>query len=291
MNQYKKFLGRTDLVKNQVDREKLAEQEAISKKKRSIQQQNKQRWLKYQEQLRSELAARYFHSVISAGGESFSNTKSLNFDGTDAYLEGASNYTELDGQSKMTVSAWIKAGTLSSSSYLFAIGGGTNLFQVAVRLQSISSTNARCFLYISQASNSRRSYADLIGIKNDGAWHHLLVCLDLTQPGFSEAAFFLDGSQLTTNGYYTPTALENSGTALAIGNRENPNTGLMVGNIDEFALWSGTDLRASAATIYNSGVPNDLNSNGLTAPNTWYRMGDAATIDGNDITIPDQIGS
>ena len=63
------------------------------------------------------------------------------------------------------------------------------------------------------------------------------------------------------------------------------------GNIDEFAIWSGTDLRANASTIYNSGVPNDLNNNGLTAPTTWYRMGDAATIDGNDITIPDQIGS
>ncbi|MDB4326249.1 LamG domain-containing protein [bacterium] len=205
------------------------------------------------------------------------NTKSILLDGVDDFCETASTYSELDGQSKMTVSAWIKAGTLSSQSYLFGIGGGTNLFQVAVRLQSISSTNARCWLYISQASNSRRSYADLIGIKNDGAWHHLLVCLDLTQPGFSEAAFFLDGSQLTTNGYYTPTALENSGTALAIGNRENPNTGLMVGNIDEFALWSGTDLRASAATIYNSGVPNDLNNNGLTAPTTWYRMGDGDT--------------
>jgi len=69
MNKYKKFLGRTDLVKNQVEREKLAEQEAVSKRKRSIQQQNRQRFLKYQEQLRSELAARYFHSVQSTGGD------------------------------------------------------------------------------------------------------------------------------------------------------------------------------------------------------------------------------
>ena len=67
MKKYKPYLGRVDLVKNQIEREKLAEQEATSKRKRSIQQQNKQRWLKYQEQLRSELAARYFHSVIGAG--------------------------------------------------------------------------------------------------------------------------------------------------------------------------------------------------------------------------------
>ena len=45
-----------------------------------------------------------------------------------------------------------------------------------------------------------------------------------------------------------------------------------LGNIDEVAIWSGTDLRDDVATIYNSGVPNNLNDNGLTAPTTWYRF-------------------
>ena len=221
----------------------------------------------------------------------FSNVNSFSFDGVDDSFVGVGTYSELDGQSKATFSAWIKAGSLSSLSYLFAIGGSTNLFQVAVRFQSISSTNARCYLYISQASNSRRSYADLIGIKNDGDWHHLLVCLDLTQPGYSESAFFLDGSQLTTNGYFSPTVLENSGTPLSIGNRETPNTGLMVGNIDEFAIWSGTDLRNDVATIYNNGEPTDLNNNGLTAPTTWQRMGEDATWNGATWTMTDVNGS
>ena len=82
MNQYKKFLGRTDLVKNQVEREKLAEQEAASKRKRSIQEQNRKRHLRYQEQLRSELAARYFHAVQSTGGD----TALLDSYGTNAFL-------------------------------------------------------------------------------------------------------------------------------------------------------------------------------------------------------------
>jgi len=82
MKKYKPYLGRVDLVKNQVEREKLAEQEATSKRKRSIQQQNRQRWLKYQEQLRSELAARYFHAVQSTGGD----TALLDSYGTNAFL-------------------------------------------------------------------------------------------------------------------------------------------------------------------------------------------------------------
>ena len=82
MKKYKPYLGRVDLVKNQVAREELKEQEASDKRKRSIQQQNKQRWLKYQEQLRSELAARYFHAVQSTGGD----TSLLDSYGTNALL-------------------------------------------------------------------------------------------------------------------------------------------------------------------------------------------------------------
>ena len=82
MKKYKPYLGRVDLVKNQVEREKLAEQEAKASRKKRAQQQNKERWLRYQEQLRSELAARYFHGVVSAGGD----TSLLDSYGTNAFL-------------------------------------------------------------------------------------------------------------------------------------------------------------------------------------------------------------
>jgi hypothetical protein len=69
MKKYKPYLTRVDLVKNQVERERIQEQEAAKKRKQRIQEQNRQSHLRYQEQLRSELAARYFHGVVSAGGE------------------------------------------------------------------------------------------------------------------------------------------------------------------------------------------------------------------------------
>ena len=64
----------------------------------------------------------------------------------------------------------------------------------------------------------------------------------------------------------------------------------MVGNIDELAIWSGTDLRNDVATIYNNGEPTDLNNNGLTAPTTWQRMGDNATWNGATWTMTDVNG-
>jgi hypothetical protein len=119
MKKYKPYLGRVDLVKNQVAREELKEQEAKRKRSARVQQQNKQRWLKYQEQLRSELAARYFHGVVSAGGESFSNTKSMNFDGTDDYVNVGTS--SLGITNAISVSAWVKIPTTNTGG-VFLLG-------------------------------------------------------------------------------------------------------------------------------------------------------------------------
>lgn len=295
MNQYKKFLGRTDLVKNQVEREKLAEQEASDKRKRSIQQQNKQRWLKYQEQLRSELAARYFHSVISAGGESFSNTKSLNFDGTDAYLEGATNYALADGESQLNISAWLKFDDrLNGSSYLCSVkpSGGNRTFEVRFVQNN---NNVVVYFTVNTAGNNNRDFRTLGVIEGDGLWHHLMICVDLGRANRQEAKFYFDGEEKTvaTAGYFASTIFPSNPSPLVIGHSLG-SSDYHDGSIDELALWIGTDLYddAKVAEIYNGGEPSDLNNLAtVPAPTTWFRMGDEATVVGDDITIPDQIGT
>ena len=232
----------------------------------------------------------HYRSILNVLSPSFVNEFSMSLDGIDEYFNGGSTFSELDGQTKVSISAWIKSGTLTSSSYLFAIGGASSLFQIAVRLQSTSVTNANCWLYIGGASNSERSFASLGAIKNDGQWHHLMLCLDLSLPNYQECQIFLDGIALTMSGYYNPTSLQNASTSLIIGNRENPNTGLYVGSIDEFAMWVGTDQRANVSDIYNGGVPFDL-STLATAPSHWWRMGDNDTWNGSQWTLSDNIGS
>lgn len=56
MNEYGNFIRRSDLIKNLVDREKLAEE--TKKPNRSLQEANKRRWIQHQEILRAELTAR-----------------------------------------------------------------------------------------------------------------------------------------------------------------------------------------------------------------------------------------
>ena len=93
------------------------------------------------------------------------------------------------------------------------------------------------------------------------------------------------------SGYFAGTTLPNANSGLFIGNRNSTYSGQFGGKVDELAIWSGTDLRNDVATIYNSGVPNDLNNNGLTAPTTWQRMGEDATWNGATWTMLDVNGN
>jgi hypothetical protein len=205
----------------------------------------------------------------NAGAAGFENLYSTDYDGIDDYIRTDANYTEADGESKLTVSAWIKVDTTTtSSSYLCNILGGS-LFQVGIRLQT--TTNTQCWFYINNSGGTNRASANLGALKGDGAWHHLLVCADLSL-GSGEVEMYLDGVSKTVTGTITNTTFPAATSELFIGTRADSLTSVYGGHIDEFALWSGTDLRGSVAAIYNGGTPNDLNSNGLTAPTSWYRF-------------------
>tara|TARA_R100001460_G_scaffold30404_3_gene60021 strand:- start:3403 stop:4245 length:843 start_codon:yes stop_codon:yes gene_type:complete len=231
-------------------------------------------------------------TALKTSGAVFENVYSTEYDGVDDYVETNSTYTELDGESKITVSAWVKIDSTSDTlSYLCSTSGGSN-FQLGIRLQT--STNTTCWVYVDSATNANRASASLGAIRNDGQWHHLLVCIDLSLPTFSECQIYFDSVALTTNGRYLATTLPNSTSELHIGTRASSLSSVFGGKIDEFAIWSGQDFRTQSDvdTIYNSGVPNDLNSNGLTAPTTWYRFeegsGTTATDSGsggNDATL------
>ncbi len=219
---------------------------------------------------------------------SYQNEFSFQFDGLDEYIQTDSTYSETDSQSKITISAWVKVTTGTDSlSYLCSVGGGT-FVSFAIRLQQLT-TNTRCYVYVNNAGNNNRAFANLGNLKNDGLWHHLLICLDLSLSNYSEALVYLDGNAQTMSGYFNNGSLPASTSPLFIGVKYNDITNIYGGLIDEFAIWSGTDLRNDVSTIYNNGVPNNLNDNGLTAPTTWYRMGEEATFDGiRDWNLVDQ---
>ena len=252
MKKYKPYLNRVDLVKTQVEREELREQEAKRKRSRSIQEQNRQRWLKYQEQLRSELAARYFHSVMSTGGESFSNTRSLLFDGTDDYVD-CGTVAGLNSTSNFCASVWFKyTGTLSGTDNIMLSGGSgtTNDFYI----QPVNATTIR---YQVASANTNFSVTSMA----QNTWIHLFLAHIGTT-----VTLYMNGVLQGGATRPIPTSI---GTDFSIG-RYGLLGGIYYfqGNIDEVAVWN-TDQSANVSAIYNSGVPNDISS---LSPLSWWRF-------------------
>jgi len=215
----------------------------------------------------------------TAAAPSFTNTKSIALDGVDDFCETASTYSELDGQNKATFSFWIKPQD--------------NLFRILLHVPR-NNTNANGQFLIYQRDGRIQMNIDTASyycitpnntlILNQ--WQHVMICMDL--PSTDEGKIFINGvDQTSTENWGNRTALNTSTGGLYIGEANNGYQRPFLGNIDEVAIWNGTDQRANISTIYNSGVANDLNNNGLTAPTTWYRMGDGDTAP----TIQDTNGS
>ena len=173
MKKYKPYLTRVDLVKNQVERERIQEQEAKRKRKQRIQEQNRQNHLRYQEQLRSEMAARYFHSVISAGGDSVFNKYSLALDGTDDFVTFG-NMSNFSGATQFTFSGWYNFNSVPARESIFSILVDNNNFFDILMYDALTYVQ----LKIGGVSQLIRFNSNLF---TQGQWSHIVVAYDNTQ--------------------------------------------------------------------------------------------------------------
>ncbi len=224
-----------------------------------------------------------YRSILNVQGSSFENVNSFIFDGNSDYVETNSIYSELDGQSKASFSFWIKPTNLTSRySFVLHIPRNTtaNNGQITIFLDN----NNRIRWSMDTTSYYIFSNYNAITL---GQWNHVLICVDLNIT--DEGKIFIDGVDQT--------ALDNLGNRnnfslssgdLIIGENTYGYLNPFLGNIDEVAIWSGTDLRDDISTIYNGGIPTNLNDNELTAPTTWFRMGEEANYAGGAWTLTDQ---
>jgi len=220
-------------------------------------------------------------SIINGGGPAGDfSTRSLSFDGVDDYVSTSEVYSELDGQTKATFSLWVKP-QLNQYGILFHIPRNTTSTQGQVL----------CFLdnsYRVRWSMDTTSYYSnsLTNVITLDAWNHILICIDLTQ-GVSQdrSRVFINGvNQTAVSNLSTRNAFSTSTGSLLIGEETLGYLTPFLGNIDEFAIWSGVDLRNDVATIYNNGKPADLTS---LNPTSWYRAGENSTFAYPQILMPE----
>lgn len=63
------------------------------------------------------------------------------------------------------------------------------------------------------------------------------------------------------------------------------------GDIDEVSIWNKELNQSEITELNNGGTPTDLSTHSAESDLTsWWRMGDEATWDGSNWTVPDQKG-
>lgn len=236
----------------------------------------------------------------SGGGGAFSQQYSLDFDGTDDYLDTGSSFSSTL-QSDYTISTWFKRNETSATAWLY--GHDYRVPNKNILKVYFTSTTLVFNFQIAGTSLSA-SFSNT----PDTNWHHLVV--SASQSGGSVVLkVYLDGVYKNTGSATASLSNYANPVTLTIGAGNGGTSRFSYSNAkqDEFAIFGsalsdggvsiGQTAGGDIATLYNSGVPGNLSS--LT-PVAWYRMGDTGTDYGtstitnaanagtNDATIPNQ---
>jgi len=242
-----------------------------------------------------------FLVTVTVASYASTNTQSLQFGNAGSYLQGsASNISALQrtgngsgASDAWSISMWFKLE--SGGGYtqtLFYYGGDDFTNEGRIELSTFASTS----LMVRYGSSTDNIAGFVVGAVALDTWHHVLVTYD----GGLTGAVVAD-----VNNYYASLKLYLNGT-FAVSQYQNVNGGFsgdintdkyrigrmgdtagtsqfLTGKVDQIAVW-GSDQQSNVATIYNSGVVQDLTL--LSAPPEHYYE-----VEGSNTSILDQTGS
>jgi len=183
-------------------------------------------------------------------GSSFSNTKSIELDGVDDYVDLGTN-SNLVFTGARSMSVWLK----------FTDNGGTRyVANFNSDAQGMYTNSGKVYFFNRDAGFNWLTIATT-NTYNDGQWHNFIGINDGTN-----LKMYVDGvlNNSNTNG---STGSTNS-YIQRIGARWNGNN-VFSGSMDEFSYYD-SDISANASAI-GSTTPTDLSSYN---PLGWWRMGD-----------------
>jgi hypothetical protein len=207
---------------------------------------------------------------------SFSNTYSVDFDGTNDYIDIGGSY-DLG-----TFSAWFKPdNVLSASQGPYMIAGFTGVgispygFRAGILISGNVTGSLASEIITVYTGDWNYAYTSGSATISNTDWHHLAVHWT-----GSEYEIYLDGNQVKNaeSQFGSGSKAKISITDLILGKRYDNNYHFP-SLLDEVAIWS-TPV-SSIATLYNSGVPGDISS---LNPNGHWRMGDDDSGAGTTIT-------
>jgi len=211
------------------------------------------------------------------GDTPFTNTKSIEFDGTDDFVGVGT--TSLGITNSITVSAWVKIPTTNTGGPAPNIQeficedttGGANR-NWALFWRHLSVSNKNFYFVVFHTDGSVTSIQSTGIVPNDNQWHHVMGTFDGTT-NTNGLKLYVDGTLFQTTAGSTGIR-STSSVEPSIGSLTNGSSWFFEGNIDEVAVWN-SDQSTNISTIYNSGIPDDLCT---LNPLSWWRMGDGDTF-------------
>jgi len=242
-----------------------------------------------------------FTVTVTVAQAAYTNSKSLNFNGSTSYLQGNPvNMNALDRASNgdgnaWTISMWIKPTSTTANQTLLVYGAGDDYNYGAITLKQSGGT--------SLVLNYGTVYDNIILVAGNALtasnWQHVMVTFNGGYTGsipadsavyYSKFKIYVDGVLqspigVASNGGYSGviSGSDPSNNIFRIGRASNVHNNYYDGIINQVAIWS-TDETSNVSTIYNSGSTQDL-SLLSSAPDHYYEIETSVT------TITDVIGN
>jgi len=202
------------------------------------------------------------HGILArpTAAVSFSNTKSVDFDGVDDYVTCGTD-ASLKPTAALSISFWME-GVGSGDDFAIRCGSSTLSNNYGYGFRIVSSTDYWFILGNGSASSSLR----ISSPAPSSGWHHFLCTWDGTTQ-----TMFIDGVSAGTATFATTLAYDAG--AFFLGARNTTGNKDFLGNLDEVAIWN-SDQSGNIGSIYSASGGVDLSS---LNPISWWRMGDGDT--------------
>ena len=232
---------------------------------------------------------------------SYSNSKSLSFNGTSTFLQG--NATIMDSMDRATngdgnawsISMWVKPNNNTAAQTLFVYGSGSAATEGAVVVKKVNANN----ITITYGTYSSANIGVFGNAFTANTWSHVMVTFDGGTTGdagtnlsdyYSRFNVYVNGVSASTiglnanNGYTGSISGENtSDNIFRFGRNNNVHNEYFDGAINSMAIW-GSNQSANVSDIYNGGTLHNL-SDLTNAPDHYYEIENSTTtitdIEGN----------
>tara|TARA_R100000655_G_scaffold78384_1_gene117796 strand:+ start:1208 stop:1951 length:744 start_codon:yes stop_codon:yes gene_type:complete len=196
-------------------------------------------------------------------GGGFTNLYSTEYDGVDDYITTSLNLARTT-YPNISLSCWVKMdkSTLNTFTSYNPMGVYVQVFPNSspIRIYTDGLKNAYVRVQGNGTSNTTTDLAD-------GSWHHIIQTCEYDAGG-TIINVYIDGVKEITNALFLSYAPITGD--LFIGSR-NASTFFFNGLVDEVAVFISILSQSDVTSIYNGGVPNNLN-NLSTPPLSWWRF-------------------